>query len=72
MSLLMLSIVLISAVWVLIDSIRIGARKGLVKGLGNMGPIGWFLATLFLWIIAFPIYLYYRNKIKSASVSTPK
>jgi hypothetical protein len=59
-------ILLVSAIWVLIDAKNIGVKKGLVTGMGNMGPWGWFFATLLLWIIGFPMYLYYRGKFKIA------
>ena len=63
---LMWIIVVVSAIWVLIDAKNIGVKKGLVSGLGNMGPWGWFFGTLLLWIIGFPMYLYYRNDFKRA------
>ena len=39
-------------------------KKGMVKGLANMGPWGWFFVTLFLWIVGFPAYLAMRGKYK--------
>jgi hypothetical protein len=54
-------ILLGSAGWVLYDAKKIGVKKGLISGLGNMGPWAWFFATLFLWIIAFPMYLIKRG-----------
>ena len=65
-----LLIVAASAIWVLMDAKSIGVRKGLIVGLGDMGPWGWFVATLGLWIIAFPSYLFYRGRFKSA-ILTP-
>jgi hypothetical protein len=62
----MLMIVLACAIWVLIDASAIGVKRGLVTGLGNMGPWGWFACTLGLWIIAFPAYLIYRPRFKDA------
>ncbi len=59
-------IVLGSAVWVLFDAKSIGVKKGLITGVGNNGPWGWFFVTLLLWIIGFPMYLYYRGKFKHA------
>jgi hypothetical protein len=59
-------IVLGSAIWVLIDAKNIGVKKGLIPGMGNIGPWGWFFVTLLLWIIGFPMYLYYRGKFKLA------
>lgn len=59
-------IVIGSAIWVLIDAKSIGVKKGVVPGMGNMGPWAWFFVVLFLWIIGFPMYLYYRGKFKQA------
>lgn len=59
-------VIIVSAIWVLVDAKNIGVKKGLITGMGNMGPWGWFLATLFLWIVGFPMYLYYRGKYKLA------
>ena len=64
-------LVLLSALWVYADAKRIGARKGLVPGLGDVGPGGWFLATLFLWIVAFPLYLSKRGQIRAAAQGHP-
>lgn len=59
-------IIFISAIWVLFDAKNIGVKKGLVTGMGNMGPWAWAIVTAFLWIIGFPMYLYYRGKFKLA------
>ena len=64
-------IVLLSSIWVYIDAKRIGARKGLLKGLTDLGPGGWFVSSLLLWIVAFPLYLASRGKIKAASATMP-
>jgi hypothetical protein len=63
-------IVLGSAIWVLIDAKTIGVKKGLVTGMGNIGPWAWFFVTLLLWIVAFPMYLYYRGQFKLAVAAT--
>ena len=67
-------IVIGTSIWVLIDAKNIGVRKGLVSGLGNIGPWGWFFVTLLLWIVGFPAYLYYRGQFKqavAAAANTP-
>lgn len=71
-------VIIASAIWVFIDAKNIGVKKGLVPGMGNTGPWGWFFGTLMLWIVVFPMYLYYRGKFKLAiaansttQVSTP-
>ena len=56
--------VLVTAIWVYFDSKSIGARKGQLKGLANLSPGGWFIVTLLLWIVAFPLYLANRGELK--------
>lgn len=63
-------IVLVTSIWVLVDAKNIGVRKGLLSGLGDIGPWGWFFASLLLWIVAFPMYLYYRGQFKRAIAET--
>lgn len=55
-----------TSIWVAIDASNIGARKGLVKGVANMGPAGWFFCSLLIWIVGFPVYLAKRSEIKAA------
>jgi hypothetical protein len=57
-------IVIGTTIWVFIDTKKIGVQKGQIKGILNMGRTGWTLATLFLWIIAFPCYLAKRGEYK--------
>jgi len=47
---LMIEIVLISA-WIYFDSKIIGVQRGQVKGICNMSPASWLLASLFVWFI---------------------
>jgi hypothetical protein len=70
MAAVVLIVVIGTSIWVAIDASNIGAHKGLVKGLGNMGPAGWFLCCLLLWIIGFPVYLAKRSEIKAAAVAS--
>lgn len=56
-----------TSIWVFFDARSIGVKKGQVKGLVDMGPLGWFFVTLLLWIIGFPAYLATRNKYKKIS-----
>jgi 8-oxo-dGTP pyrophosphatase MutT (NUDIX family) len=53
-----------SSIWVVVDAKSIGVKRGQIKGLGNMGPWGWFFACLLLWILGFPLYLTKRNQFK--------
>jgi hypothetical protein len=57
-------VIIATSIWVLIDSKTIGAKKGLIKGIFDLGPFGWFVVTLLLWIVGFPAYLANRSKIK--------
>jgi len=66
MTALVFIVVLVSSIWVLVDASRLDVKKGLVKGLADMGPWGWFFACVFLWIIAFPMYLATRPKYVKA------
>lgn len=50
--------------WVFFDAKTIGIKRGQVKGVADMGPGGWFLACLLLWIISFPLYLSKRSEFK--------
>lgn len=67
---LMWLIFLGTSIWVWVDASDIGAKKGLVKGIFDMGPLAWFLCCLLVWIIAFPIYLAKRGTIKAAAQPT--
>lgn len=63
-------VVVITSFWVLIDAKSIGVRKGLISGMGNMGPWTWFIGCLGLWILAFPLYLAKRGAFKQALAQT--
>ena len=65
----MIYLILLSSLWVLYDAHKIGARKGLIKGIADIGPVAWFVVCLFLWIIGFPMYLIKRSEIKAAATS---
>jgi len=67
MGIVIFLVVIVTSIWVFIDANKIGARKGLITGFADMGPVGWFFVCLLLWIIGFPLYLINRGKIKSAS-----
>lgn len=59
-------LIVVTAIWVLIDAKSIGVKKGLISGMGNMGPWAWFFGCLGLWILAFPLYLAKRGAFKRA------
>lgn len=61
---LILLIILGTSIWVFFDAKAIGVKKGQVKGLANLGPGGWLVGSLLLWIVAFPLYLAKRGEFK--------
>lgn len=63
---LVILVVVVTSVWVLFDARSAGMRKGQATGVADMGPVGWFLACLLLWLVAFPLYL-----AKRAALATP-
>lgn len=66
MELIMILVVVGTSIWVLADSVKIGAKKGILTGIADIGPGGWFCASLMLWIVAFPLYLAKRSEIVAA------
>lgn len=60
-------VVLGTSIWMAFDASKIGYDKKDVSGIAGMGPVGWFFAGLLLWIVAFPLYLASRNKLKEAA-----
>ena len=53
-------VVLLSSIAVLIDSHRIGARRGKLSGVADLDPWSWFFVCLLLWIVGLPYYLLAR------------
>lgn len=64
-------VVIFSAIWVYFDSKALGARRGLLPGISDMGPLGWAASTALLWLFVFPYYITRRQAIKAAAHSTP-
>ena len=59
-----LLVVVAAAVLVLVDSARLGARRGaLGGGLLDIGPVGWFVCVLLVWFVALPAYLVARRRL---------
>ena len=69
MDIIILLIVIATSIWVLVDAKTIGVKKGQIKGLFNLGPVGWFLCCLLFWIIAFPCYIAKRGQYKQIKAS---
>ena|SRR5687768_12989855 len=59
-------VVLATSIWMAADASRLGYDKRDVKGLAAMGPAGWLVCGLLLWIVAFPLYLAKRPELKAA------
>lgn len=59
-------VILGSALWMGFEASSFGYDKRDIKGLAAMGPAGWFFAGLLLWIVAFPLYLASRSKLRVA------
>jgi len=62
-------IVIATSIWVYFDARKIGIKRisrenpgG--KNIMNMGPVGWAICTLLLWIVMFPVYLIKRPGLK--------
>jgi hypothetical protein len=72
MSVLVVAIIVISALWVYWDAT--GNRIGKIPGAGgvlNMSAGAWAVVTMFLWIIGFPIYLIKRSTLIEKAKSQP-
>ena len=50
-----------STVWIYCDTNVLGIKRGQHKGFPNFGPYGWFFFTLFVWPVAFPLYIHKRD-----------
>ncbi|MFA5961528.1 MAG: hypothetical protein WC848_02525 [Parcubacteria group bacterium] len=60
---LIFAVVLSSAIWAYIDANRINSEKYEACGIGTNKPFWIALIICFLWILAFPMYLIWRQKI---------
>lgn len=61
---LLFTIPIFTSIWVYFDAKHIGVKRGQVKGIANLGPFGWSICCLGIWIIAFPLYLATRDEFK--------
>lgn len=57
-------VVIATSVWILFDTKAIGVKKGQLSGFVDLGPWGWFICSLLLWIVVFPLYLAKRPVYK--------
>jgi hypothetical protein len=72
MNMVMSLLVLGSSIWMAVDASQLGYDKRDIRGIAAMGPAGWFLCGLFLWIVAFPLYLIKRPELKAAGDARKK
>jgi len=61
------ALIILTSIWVLIDALVLGIKKTDEKSMMNMGAISWFICSLLLWIIVFPLYLVKRQQHLTAS-----
>lgn len=75
-----LLIVIGTSIWVFFDAKSIGIKKSGEKAQTgkvqtDMGPAGWAICCLLLWIFAFPLYLCmrpgYKREFQPGSISAP-
>lgn len=59
-------IILATSLWMFFESRSFEYDKREIKGLAAVGPWGWLFAGLLLWIVAFPLYLASREKLRRA------
>ena len=72
-NLIPLLILLGTSIGVLVDAKKIGVRSRMLPGMLGSGPWGWFFGSLLVWIVVFPLYLFYaRPRYLSAVRTTPK
>lgn len=65
-------IVIATSLWVYFDARRIGIKKGQIPGIANLGPGGWLVVCLLLWIVAFPVYLIKRPQFIRINRNNPR
>lgn len=61
------ALIVLTSIWVLIDALVLGIKKTNEKSMMNMGAASWFICSLLLWIIVFPLYLVKRQQHLAAS-----
>lgn len=61
--------ILATSLWAAFEAKGFGYRKQDIKGMAAIGPVGWFFACMLLWIIAFPLYLASREKLRAAGLA---
>jgi hypothetical protein len=61
---LMMIVVGGSAIWVLVDAVRLGVRRGVIgeRYFADLGIVTWVLVVVLVWIVGFPSYLVTRPR----------
>ena len=59
-------VVIGTSIWMFVDSNRMGYDPKQVGGFAGMSPVGWLFAGIFIWIIAFPLYLVKRGDLQDS------
>ncbi|WP_051309007.1 hypothetical protein [Desulfogranum japonicum] len=67
MNVIVMLMVIGCAIWVYYDATTLGIKRGNTSGFFNLGPLGWAVCVLMIWIIAFPLYLFKRGDLKDDS-----
>jgi hypothetical protein len=55
-----------TSLWMYFESRSFGYEKKDLSGLAAIGPLGWYLCGMLLWIVALPLYLASRAKLRAA------
>jgi len=63
----MFVLVIGSAIVVGLDAQNLKAGKHNLGGIADTSPAVWFLGTLLLWILVFPMYIFTRSKLVAAN-----
>jgi hypothetical protein len=61
--------VIATTLWMFFESRSFGYDKRDLQGLAAISPWGWFWGGMFFWLVAFPLYLASREKLRAAGLS---
>jgi len=69
---LIIAVVALSSVWVYLDASKNKIGKvAATTGFFNLSAGGWSVATLFLWVVGFPAYLFKRGALLAKAKQHP-
>ena len=77
MQIALIIIILLTSFWVYFDAKSLQKYKGSDRGVGNTSPGMWFVGSLLLWILFYPLYLvqkyrYLKNRMGKKSPKSKK